>query len=146
MPSRLSPLRLSTPPAKFSFLGAKHQHPTVYGRRKWKQKKRRHLINAFYAIAATVILAGYLRCVYVYVCICVYTHAHVCVYVCVCVCEWVCVCVYVYACMCVYICVCYMCVHVVMSSCKALVLPLGKVVHTNSDYLCGAEVSQFDWV
>ena len=47
-----------------------------------------------------------------------------------------CVCTYVYA-----VCVC-MCV---MSSCKALVLPPGKFVHTNSDYLCGAEVSQFVW-
>ena len=91
MPSHLSPLRLSNPPAKFSILGAKfsilganYQRPTVYGRRKWKQKKRRHLIIDFYAIAATVILIGYLRCVYVYVCICVYIHMHMCVYVCVC--------------------------------------------------------------
>ena len=56
---------------------------------------------------------------------------------CVYMCMRACMCTYVYA---VYVCMC------VMSSCKALVLPLAKFVHTNSDYLCGAEVSQFDWV
>ena len=125
MPSHISPLRLSPPQSKYHL-------STVYGKRKWKQNKRRHIIIGFYALAPTAILAGYLRCVYVYVCVdvCMYICACMCMYVCVClsvclsVCACVCVCLCMCVCMCVCVCICVcvcVCIHVCVHMCMLYV-------------------------
>ena len=134
MPSHITPLRLSIDPSSLSYWPTKYPHLTLQYRRRWKQKERRRLIIGFYVIAAIVLLAGYLRCVYVcvYVCVCLYmcVCVSVCVFVCVWVWVWVCVSECVCVCVCVWVCVCVcVCTYACVSTC------VHACVHTCT-YVC----------